>query len=469
VNRAKACALSLKKENQTGKSQIKKMSYTERFENVTVVGAAGKMGSGILLLTAMEMTDLSLKPENKGQHYLLYALDISQTALSGLMKFIRAQVLKAAEKNIVALRQMYAERRDLVENSDIINQYVTDVLDIIRPVTTLESAYGSTLVLEAASENPKLKIKLFSRINRNSKREPWFFTNTSSIPIGYLDRKAKLEGRILGVHFYNPPAVQKLVEVIKAETTKPDLAEFASRFIKNLCKIEVPSHDFAGFIGNGHFMRDALHGVSEAQKLSKRMSFVEAVYTINKVSQDFLIRPMGIFQLIDYVGIDICQYIMKVMAPHVKDEKIHSPLIDKFMKMGVKGGQDHDGSQKDGFLKYEKGRPVGVFDPDKNKYAAIADISAKCDEKLGALPESIIPWKAVVGNPNKEALLRSYFNELNSMKTLGAELAKAYAKRSQEIGLKLVADKVAFAEKDVNTVMLTGFFHAYGPINNYLN
>jgi 3-hydroxyacyl-CoA dehydrogenase len=130
------------------------MNYTERFENVTVMGAAGKMGSGILLLTAIEMADMSLKPENKGKQFLLYALDISQTALSGLMKYMQAQVLKAAEKKVVALRKVYAERRDLIENSDIINQYVMDVMNIIRPVTTLESAYESTLVFEAASENP---------------------------------------------------------------------------------------------------------------------------------------------------------------------------------------------------------------------------------------------------------------------------------------------------------------------------
>jgi len=445
------------------------MNYTERFENVTVMGAAGKMGSGILLLTAIEMADMSLKPENKGKPFLLYALDISQPALSGLMNYMQAQVLKAAEKKVVALRGVYAERRDLIENSDIINQYVKDVMNIIRPVTTLESAYESTLIFEAASENPDLKIKLFSQINQNNKKQPWFFTNTSSIPIGHLDKETKLEGRVLGVHFYNPPAVQKLVEVIKAETTKPELGEFATQFIKNLRKIEVPSNDFAGFIGNGHFMRDALHGMSEAQNLTKEMSFVEAVYTINKVSQDFLIRPMGIFQLIDYVGIDVCQYIMKVMAPHVKDENIHSPLLDKFMEISVKGGQNHDGSQKDGFLKYEKGKVVGIYDPEKKQYVAVADISAKCDEKLGTLPKSILPWKAVVGNPNKEEVFKNYFNELKTMKTFGAELAKVYAKRSKEIGLKLVSDKVAFAEKDVNTVLLTGFFHAYGPINDYLN
>ncbi|NTW31611.1 MAG: 3-hydroxyacyl-CoA dehydrogenase family protein [Bacteroidetes bacterium] len=445
------------------------MNYTEKLENVTVLGAAGKMGSGILLLTAIEMADLSMKPENKGKQFILYALDISQTALSGLMKYMQTQILKAAEKKVVALRKVYAEHRDLIDNSEIINQYVMDVMSIIRPVTTIESAYESNIIFEAASENPELKIKMFSQINQNNKNKPWFLTNTSSIPIAHLDKEAKLEGRILGVHFYNPPAVQKLVEVIKSDNTKPEIVEFAKQFIKNLRKTEVPSYDFAGFIGNGHFMRDALHGMSEAQKLTKEMSFIEAVYIINKITQDYLIRPMGIFQLIDYVGVDVCQYIMKVMNPYVKDEEIHSPLLDKFMELGVRGGQNHDGSQKDGFLKYEKGKPVAIYDPDKKQYIAITEYAAKCDAKLGDLPKSILPWKAVVGNPNKEVIFRNYFKELNSMKTLGAELAKEYAKRSKNIGLKLVSDKVAYNEKDVNTVLLTGFFHAYGPINDYLN
>ena len=101
-------------------------------------------------------------------------------------------------------------------------------------------------------------------------------------------------------------------------------------------------------------MRDALYGISEAEKLAKISSLAEAIYIINKVTQDFLIRPMGIFQLIDYVGIDVCQYIMSVMNPYLPDEDLHSDLLDKMMEAGVKGGQNSDGSQKDGFLKYEK-------------------------------------------------------------------------------------------------------------------
>lgn len=445
------------------------MNYVEKFQNVSVLGAAGKMGSGILLLTAIEMADMSLKPENKDKLFILYAVDINQKALGGLMKYIQAQVFKAAEKKTIALRKIYADRKDLIDNLEIIEQYVKDVMNIIRPVTTLESAYESNIVFEAASENPDLKIKMFSQINQNSKVKPWFLTNTSSIPIGYLDKEAKLEGRVLGVHFYNPPAVQKLVEVIKSEKTVPELPEFASQLIKNLRKIEVPSNDFAGFIGNGHFMRDALYGMAEAVKLSEQMPFVEAVYAINKITQDYLIRPMGIFQLIDYVGIDVCQYIMKVMKPHVNDEDIHSPLLDKFMEIGVKGGQNSDGSQKDGFLKYEKGKVTAIYDPETKQYIAIDSFAAKCDAKLGALPATIKPWKAVVGNPAKEEIFKQYFTELKTMDTMGAKMATLYAIRSKAIGQKLVSDKVAFNEKDVNTVLLTGFFHAYGPINDYLN
>ncbi|MFC2074733.1 3-hydroxyacyl-CoA dehydrogenase NAD-binding domain-containing protein, partial [Bdellovibrionota bacterium] len=284
-----------------------------------------------------------------------------------------------------------------------------------------------------------------------------------------LDENAKLEGRVLGVHFYNPPAVQRLVEIIRAKNTKDEVVEYATSFVKNLRKITVPSNDFAGFIGNGHFMRDALYAMGEVDKLSKEMSFVEAVYTMNKISQEYLIRPMGIFQLIDYVGIDVCQYIMSVMDPKLPDEDLHSPLLDKLISLGVYGGQTSSGAQKDGFLKYEKGTPVAIYDPDKKGYVEIKNFKAKCDDKLGPIPSAVKPWRAIIADPSKDQLIQKAFDEIKSSKTLGGTLATEYARRSKEIGLKLVTDKVANNEKDVNTVMLTGFYHAYGPINNYLN
>ena len=107
---------------------------------------------------------------------------------------------------------------------------------IIRPSTSLEVSYQSILIFEAIKEDPDLKAKIFSQINQNNKLQPWFFTNTSSIPISELDKKAGLNGRVLGVHFYNPPAVQKLVEIIKADSTLAELHDFAVLFSKNLRK-----------------------------------------------------------------------------------------------------------------------------------------------------------------------------------------------------------------------------------------
>jgi 3-hydroxyacyl-CoA dehydrogenase len=445
------------------------MDYAKRLERVSVLGAAGKMGSGIVLLTALEMADLSLDPANAGLDFALNAVDISSQALKGLMTYLRTQVLRAAEKKTVALRKIYEKREDLVENEEIIRRYVDDVLAVVRPATRLEAAYDSHLVFEAVNEDPALKVKLLGAINGHGAGDAWFLTNTSSIPIRELNEKAGLGGRLMGVHFYNPPAVQKLVELIAADTTLPGLADFCRAFVAKLRKTAVPSHDVAGFIGNGHFMRDALHGLAEAERLAPEFGFPGAVYMVNKATQDLLIRPMGIFQLIDYVGLDVCRFILGVMNDRLPGGGLHSPRLEAMLAKGISGGQFADGSQKDGFLKYEKGRPAGVYDPDKGAYAPMAELAACCDPTLGVPPKSWKPWKAVIGDAQRPAYLEAYFRELRATTAAGAKLAVAYGRRSKEIGLALVADHVAAREDDVNTVLLTGFYHAYGPINAYFD
>jgi hypothetical protein len=160
---------------------------------------------------------------------------------------------------------------------------------------------------------------------------------------------------------------------------------------------------------------------------------------------------------------------MSVMNPYLPDEDLHSSLLDNMLAAGVKGGQNSDGSQKDGFLKYEKNRPVAVYDVNGKEYVSIENIQDEADNKLGAVPGSVKPWKSVLGESNKEDFFKSYFNDLKETNSLGAELAKNYSMVSKRIGLKLIQDKVALNEKDVNTVLLTGFYHAYGPINSYLD
>jgi 3-hydroxyacyl-CoA dehydrogenase len=288
------------------------------------------------------------------------------------------------------------------------------------------------------------------------------------VPIGGLNKNSNLEGRILGFHFYNPPAIQKLVELITIPENSAEMIEFAKQYATNLRKTVVPANDIAGFIGNGHFMRDALFGIKEAERLSMQMPLHEAIYCMDKVTRDFLSRPMGIFQLVDYVGLDVVQFILRVMQPHMQGEQLHSSLLDELVLNGTKGGQFSDGSQKDGFFKYEKGKPVAVIDKLSGSYIDISTLREKADQWLGAVPSEIMPWKMLLKNVNKDAVLKPAFAALKSSGSEGASLAISYAANSGKIARKLVTDGVANSEKDVNTVLLTGFFHAFGPINDYL-
>jgi 3-hydroxyacyl-CoA dehydrogenase len=444
------------------------MKYEERLQNVSILGAAGKMGSGILLLTAVELCDLMLLPENKNKSYIINAIDVSPAALSGLHGYLKVQLKKIAEKKIIQLRTIYRAYPDLIENSEIIDQYVDDAMKLVLFTNSLEASYESDIIFEAIIEDPDIKIKTLSQIATNNLMNPWFLTNTSSVPISELDSGAGLNGNIIGFHFYNPPAVQKLVELITTKNTNSDLIEFSKRFAIKLNKKLVPSNDFAGFIGNGHFIRDLLFGIQMAERLSGEMSFVESVYAVNRISQDFLIRPMGIFQLMDYVGVDVCQKILKVMKSRLNDKNLHSSLIDKLIAQGIKGGQNSDGSQKPGILQYERGKPVAVYNIDKKEYYSLEHFKKSVDSKLGQLPASNKPWKEVIMLKEKDEYFRSYFRELMDLNSFGSKLAIEYHLNSRKIGKDLVKTGVADNEENVNMVLLTGFFHAYGPINSYI-
>lgn len=443
------------------------MDYAERLERVSVLGAAGKMGSGIVLLLAMEMADLALKGGAGRERLALDAVDVSEQALAGLVAYLREQVRKAAEKRVAALGPLYAGRGGVATEADVVARYVSDVLAIVRPTTRVEAAREANVVFEAAPENLDLKVRLLAGIATGSGRQPWMFTNTSSIPIQEIDARAGLGGRVMGFHFYNPPAVQKLVELIPAASTPDEVIGFADALCTRLGKVGVVSADRAGFIGNGHFMRDLLHAMSEVERLAAEMPFVEAVYGVNRVSQDFLVRPMGIFQLIDYVGLDVCQSILAVMNPRTPGEHLHSVVIDRVVGQGVRGGQHHDGSQKDGLLRYEEGKPTGAYDPDARSYVPFAAFRGARDSWLGAPPDPAPAWKAVVRDPAREEVLARFFSALNASAGPGAELARRYGARSREIGQQLVDAGVARSAGDVNRVLMLGFFHAYGPINTY--
>jgi len=446
------------------------MNFDERMQNAAVIGAAGKMGSGIALLLAQEMARLKNLPENKDKDYRLYLIDIHPDHLAGLLQYLKTQLVKAGEKACVMLRQMYKDREDLIENQDCINQYVEDSLSVIRTGTDLSAVKDSKVIFEAVLENKDLKVNLLKKIDSFCGKDTLYLTNTSSIPITILNKESNLGGRLIGFHFYNPPAVQRLAELISTDATIQELKDFSLELAKRLNKKIVPSNDIAGFIGNGHFLRDGLYALREAKKLANDYTLPGALYIMNKISQDLLIRPMGIFQLIDYVGVDVFQSISETSAHYIKGEDLTDDLLKRMYDKKVLGGQRSDGSQKDGFLKYDKNRPVGVYNLDNGEYKLFdpKGWTGDIDKKLGDYPSGFSPWKNLLMDPKKGDKLSVFFRNLKASNTLGAELALAYLKNSKEIGQKLVKTGVAKTTEDVNNVLLNGFYHIYGPINDYI-
>jgi 3-hydroxyacyl-CoA dehydrogenase len=443
------------------------MDLNTRLQNVTVIGAAGKMGSGIALLLAQELGFMA--SENKDKNFILNLIDINDNSLLGLMKYIREQATATAERQINRLRTLYKDHSDLVENGEMVSEYVHEVMLHVRTGKTLELAKDSLMIFEAAFEKEELKREIYQELATLVPKEAFFFTNTSSIPIHILAEQGNISTRLIGYHFYNPPAVQKLVELIVPDNVSPELKSLSLDLAKRLDKKIVPANDIAGFIGNGHFIRDGLYALREVQNLAAKFGFVPAIYMVDKVSRDYLLRPMGIFQLLDYVGIDVFQMILAVMNRYIPKAELQSDVIDRYMKLGVKGGQTSSGAQKDGFLKYDKGKPVGVYDPDKYQYVALQDSPLKeTDAKLGEHPDARLAWKDLSKDSDKENKLKKYFASWKSKTGLGLDIAKRHFLASKETGKLLVDMKVAASADEVNKVLTLGFFHLYGPINNYL-
>jgi len=446
------------------------MDFDQRLHNISIIGAAGKMGSGISLLLAAEMAKAKNRPENKGTSYRLNLIDINEDAMDGLWGYLKAQLTKIGEKATVFLRDLYKDREDLVENFDIISQFVDDSLSVIRVGTDMNVAKDSKVVFEAVLENKDLKVDLLKKLDKLCAKDTLYLTNTSSIPIHVLNEEANLSGRIIGFHFYNPPVVQRLAELISCDKTIPELKEFSNELAKRLRKVIVPANDIAGFVGNGHFLRDGLYAISEAKRLATDFTLAGGIYIMDKVSRDLLVRPMGIFQLIDYVGVDVFQCISETVNSYIDGENLKDDLLQKMAEKKILGGQRADSSQKDGFLKYEKGRPAGVYDIEKGEYKMFdpKGWTGELDKKLGEYPGGFYPWRTLLIDPKKNEKLSAFFKNLKTSDTLGAKLALAYLKNSKKIGQRLVDTKVAGSADDLNAVLLNGFYHLYGPINDYI-
>lgn len=425
------------------------MTYAERIQEVVVLGASGKMGRGIVLLLALEMAGF---PSARGfPKRRLYAVGRSKEGLKGLMDYLRAEIRHIGETKTAG------------GNSLSVDRYVADVLSIVRPATTLISSARPTLVIESLPEDVSLKSRrLRALASRPRGGIPWILTNTSAIPIHELDARARLGGRIIGFHFYNPPPTQKLVEVAIAESTFPELVKFADTLAAALDKTVVRPKDRAGFIGNGYLMRDLLYGLSEVGHLQRTMPFIHAVYCVDRTTRDFMLRPMGIFQLVDFVGLDVCLSVLREMDERLPTRIFQSPVLSEMVDAGIIGGINPDGSRRNGFMSYSKNRPDGIYDPGARNYAPLAAFRAACDSFLGPKPIPALTWKSAMRSEHRVAVLRRYFTRLHASPSLGARLAKRYLAKEQQIADGLLKDGTAASREDLDLVLRMGFHRAYG-------
>jgi 3-hydroxyacyl-CoA dehydrogenase len=330
-----------------------------------------------------------------------------------------------------------------------------DPCDRVRYATSLEECAPVDIAIEAVVEDLDKKSALLKDAARQWGPETLFFTNTSSIPIHLLAEASGLTGRMVGFHFYNPPPVQKLVELILPEGAPESLRNLSAGIVQRLHKTAVYSRDVVGFIGNGHFIREVVAAWEDVERLSTR-SEAEAVVSVNMVYEDWLLRPMGIFQLVDYVGIDVCSSIMKVMKKHVPDETLQCPYLEQLLSQGIRGGQNSDGTQKPGIFEYVEGKPVRVYSLVEKKYVPYEQ------ELVGFPPMVGISWKGLLKDSERPTKLAAFFAAIAADKSLGASLALDLLGSSQAIAHKLVDTGVAATIADVDIVLQQGFYHLYG-------
>jgi len=431
--------------------------FESHLSQLAVIGAAGKMGRGISLI----LLKLILKENLSGKHSLVL-IDTQSGGFASLKDYLVVQINKCITKED---RWTFYYGKSFDERHANIIRYIDDILVFSDKFQELKSR---KIIFEAVPELPELKIKVLKQASEEASQLAYIFSNTSSIPISYLEEKTDLQGRLIGFHFYNPPPVQPLIELIYSHYTSDDLKTLAMDTLKYMKKVSVQARDIAGFIGNGHFIREGLRAFSKIDIKQSSKERCRKIMTLNYVSEKGLLRPMGIFQLIDYVGLDVFYCIAKVLKDHLSNDCFESSLLDKFIEMNRQGGQTVEGNQKDGVFVYNERMIVGVYDPYTQDILKWNEAEHNAMFKyLGIDRDPCCQWKDL--HPEKSiSEMHDHFSHYLQGKSLFSTMTQTLMNESHRIAMKLLKDRVAESEDDINCVLVKGFHHRYGPINSFL-
>jgi len=219
----------------------------------------------------------------------------------------------------------------------------------IQPVQQIkEGVRGAALVIEAATENENIKLQIFRELGEETIPETILASNTSSISITRIASVTKHPSRVIGMHFMNPVPLMKLVEVINGYATEKTVTEKIIDLSRQLGKIPCVVNDFPGFISN----RILMPMINEAiLSLQEGVASVEAIDTVMKLG---MAHPMGPLQLADFIGLDVCLAIMKVLQEGFGNPKYAPAVLLVNMvaagNLGVKSGEgfyDYRGPTKE--------------------------------------------------------------------------------------------------------------------------
>ena len=265
-----------------------------------VVGA-GTMGRGIAQVCATSGFNVVMS-------------DVSADAVAAGLASIEKQLARAVEKE-----RMSAAEKDAV-------------LSRIETATGVEAMAGADVCIEAATENPDVKLDLFRALESVCRADAILASNTSSISLTKIAGACARPERVIGMHFFNPVPLMKLVELIRAMQTSDATFEAAKALADRLCKTPVAVADSPGFVVN----RMLVPMINEAvYALAEGLASAEEIDLAMKLG---LSHPIGPLALADLIGIDVCLYVMEVMYREFSDSKYRPcPLLRKMVDAGRLG------------------------------------------------------------------------------------------------------------------------------------